>query len=85
MSDPRKNLDEQIRRSLADLETVRDEIRVNLHLAKMDAKDKWNALEPHIEDAKALAREATTAARKKLDDLARRARAVRDAIRASKK
>jgi hypothetical protein len=29
MSDPRTNLDEQIRRSLADLETMRDEIRAS--------------------------------------------------------
>ena len=84
MTDRQSDLETQVRKSLAELEAVRDEIRVNLHLAKMDAKDKWKELEPHLEGAKSLAREASHAARAKLDDLAQRARAVRDAIQTSK-
>jgi hypothetical protein len=85
MSEKGSKLDEEIRKGLSELETVRDEIRVNLHLAKMEAKDQWAKLEPHVDTAKQLAREATTTARDKLRDLAERARAVRDAIRSPKK
>jgi hypothetical protein len=38
-------------RRLAQLKTLRDEIRVKLHLAEMDAKDRWQELEPEIERA----------------------------------
>lgn len=78
------DLESQVRRTLAELEAVRDEIRVNLHLAKMDAKDKWKELEPRLDEAKALALDASKAAYAKLEDLAHRARAVRDAIRSTK-
>ena len=35
----------------AQLKTLRDEVRVKLHLAEMDAKDRWKELEPEIEHA----------------------------------
>ena len=40
---------EDIKRTLSELRTMADEIRVQLHLAGMDAKDKWNRdLEPKL-------------------------------------
>jgi hypothetical protein len=33
----------------AQLQTLRDEIRVKVHLAEMEAKDRWKRLEPEVE------------------------------------
>jgi hypothetical protein len=76
-------LKQHLRAVLADLEALRDEIRLDLHLASMDARDRWRELEPHLDQARVRAREVSKAAGEELADLARRARAVRDAIKAS--
>jgi hypothetical protein len=49
--------------ALSQLETLSDEIRVKMHLAGMDAKDAWRALEPRVAEARQHAREATTASK----------------------
>lgn len=36
---------------VAQLAALRDELRVKIHLAGMDAKDEWRKLEPAVEDA----------------------------------
>jgi hypothetical protein len=45
MSEPTKDDDVQ----LNSLTQLRDEIRVRLHLAQLDAKDKWQELESQLE------------------------------------
>ena len=37
------------KRALEDLKRVRDEIRLKVHLAGMEAKELWGALEPRLE------------------------------------
>lgn len=44
--DMRKQLDHD----LAELKKMRDEIRLKLHLAGMDAKERWKQLEPKVEE-----------------------------------
>ncbi len=44
---------------LAELQTLRDEIRVRVHLAGMDAKDSWSELEPRLSALEAQAKEAS--------------------------
>ena len=40
---------QQLQQGLSELSTVRDEIRVKMHLARMDAKVRWNEeLEPRF-------------------------------------
>ena len=34
---------------IADLTALRDEIKLKIHLAEMDAKDAWKKLEPRLE------------------------------------
>jgi len=36
---------------LKPMQRLRDEIRLKMHLASMDAKDEWNRLEPQIDHA----------------------------------
>jgi hypothetical protein len=39
----------EIRRALDEVKRLRDEVRVRIHLAGMDAKDAWHKLEPRID------------------------------------
>lgn len=39
----------EARKALDSLQALRDEIRLQIHLGAMDAKDRWRALEPRIE------------------------------------
>jgi ElaB/YqjD/DUF883 family membrane-anchored ribosome-binding protein len=59
-----------VKDTLAELETLRDEIRVRIHLAGMDAKTTWNELEPKIEHLEEQAKEATDHAAHALRDRA---------------
>lgn len=60
---------EQIDHALAELETLSDEIRVKLHLAGMDANDRWNkSLEPRLHEARIHAREAKEASKHAIQD-----------------
>jgi hypothetical protein len=46
----RDELKEELKENLRTLKTLADETRLQLHLASMDAKDKWRELEPQILD-----------------------------------
>ena len=57
------DLKNELKKSLTTLQTLRDEVRVKLHLANMDLKDQWNKLDPYIADVERKAGEATEASR----------------------
>ena len=57
MTKPSDAIRDLITTKLADLRTMRDEIKLKAHLAGMDAKQSWSELEPRLE---ALEREAAT-------------------------
>jgi len=44
-------------KDLTELARLRDEIRVKVHLAGLDAKSAWNALEPRLDELERDARE----------------------------
>jgi hypothetical protein len=41
------------------LERLRDEVRLDMHLARMDARDQWKKLEPQLVQAEKLAEHVT--------------------------
>ena len=51
MSEANIPLKNQLKKSLEQLETLRDEVRVRVHLAGMELKDEWTKLEPRLIDA----------------------------------
>ncbi len=51
MTETTKELKVELEKSLALLARLRDEVRVQVHLASMDAKKEWNELEPRIHSA----------------------------------
>ena len=57
----------------ADLQQLRDRIRLKIHLGAMDARDAWKRLEPKLDELEARAENATGKAahaiRRDLDEL----------------
>ncbi len=51
------------------LQTLRDEIRVRVHLASLEVKSAWDALDPQVAEAEALAKQAGHAAGEKVHAL----------------
>lgn len=75
MTDPKNTLES----GMQDLRTMRDEIRVKLHLAGQDARDAWeNRLEPQLES---LERKVKNAAAGAMDSLRGELDRARDAFR----
>ena len=68
MSDTANELKSELKKSLSHLQTLRDEVRVRLHLASMDLKDQWNKLEPHLADVEKKAVDASEASRTLIHD-----------------
>jgi len=68
MSDTANDLKNELKKGLSQLQTLRDEVRVRLHLANMDLKDQWNKLEPHLADVEKKAADATEASRNLIDE-----------------
>jgi hypothetical protein len=51
MSEVSDELKKELRKTLDSLKTMRDEIKVKLHLAGQEAKERWQKIEPEIEKA----------------------------------
>jgi hypothetical protein len=62
------NLKNELRKTLERLQTLRDEVRVRLHLGSLELEDQWRKLEPHHGDVEKKADELTEAARAAIHD-----------------
>ena len=71
-----------IEKSLNLLRTLRDEVRVQVHLAGMEAKERWGDLEPRIDTVLQSAHEATDSSR---DTVAEAVKLIRDFLGSLKK
>ena len=70
-----------MKKNLEQLQTLRDEIRLKIHLAKMDVKDTWNQIEAQLSDVEKAAEDTTNeAARTAVDGAIKRLQALRAAI-----
>lgn len=55
-----KQIREEVERGISRLETLRDEVRVRLHLASLDAKKEWDeTIEPRVLELEDAARSLT--------------------------
>lgn len=80
MSNITSELKSDLNKSLASLQTLRDEIRVRLHLAGMDAKDAWDKLEPKLLDAEKLAEDVSEASRNALREIVEKVKEFRSSL-----
>ena len=80
MNQTTTELKTEIERSLVAMQTLRDEVRVRLHLAGMEAKDEWKKLEPHLEEVERTAEAFTDATGRAIDDAVARLRRLREQL-----
>lgn len=74
------DLKHEVTQGLERLQTLRDEVRVRLHLAGMDVKDRWNELEPHLLDAETAAQQFSDASKAKLAQALERLESFRSSL-----
>ena len=81
MSHTTDDLKTELKKSLELLATLRDEVRVKVHLAGMEAKDQWSKLDTeltHVQEATSKA--ATEATRNALDETLKKLHKFRDSL-----
>jgi rubrerythrin len=67
--------------NLGKLKTLRDEIRVDLHLAGMEAKDKWKEMEPKFREAERLVEDVSDVSRRALEEMVEHFKQFRESLR----
>ena len=68
MSHVAADIKAEIDKTLNQMRTLRDEVRLKVHLAGMDAEDEWAKLEPQLQAAEQIAEDATEATKKAVTD-----------------
>jgi len=81
MGDAKAELKRELEKGVTRLQTLRDEVRVRLHLAGMDLKDQWKKLEPQLEEVEKKAEEASDEARAVLAEAMKKLEKLRASLR----
>jgi hypothetical protein len=80
MNPTTKELKAELDKSVEMLKTLRGEIRVKLHLAGMEAKDRWNKLQPTLDAAEQAAKDATDASRQAVEQAVKSLKELRQSF-----
>jgi len=75
------DLKSEMKKGVDLLKTLRDEVKVKLHLAGMDVKDQWAKLEPELSKVERAAEQATESSKKLMDDALNRLKSIRESLR----
>ena len=75
------DLKQELKKGTDLLRTLRDEIKLKVHLGGMDAKDQWAKLEPELSKVERAAEQATESSKKLMDDALKRLKSLRDSLR----
>jgi hypothetical protein len=81
MNDAKAELKKELEKGVTRLQTLRDEVRVRLHLAGMDLKEQWKKLEPHLEEVEKKAADVTDDARAMLGEAVKKLEKLRASLR----
>jgi uncharacterized protein with PIN domain len=85
MGGPEKpQLKQEVEKAVAQLRTMRDEIRLHLHLANLEAKEAWQKLEPSLGEIEQKMGQVTAETKTKAQDLLKRFGQLRDQLKQSK-
>jgi chromosome segregation ATPase len=76
----REQVKERLHGTLDELRTLRDEIRLDLHLGGMDLRDEWEKLEKRLPDERSVDK-VKAATREALDALVNELRAFKERLR----
>jgi len=75
--DPKQDFEKAVEQ----LRKIRDEIKVQAHLASMDAEDAWQKLEPSLAELEQKMGQVTEASRAKAQELLKRFAELRDRMK----
>ena len=82
MADPQKpQLKEEVDKAVAQLRTIRDEIRVQLNLAGKDMQEAWRKLEPSLGELEQKMGQVTDATKAKAQELLKRFTDMRERLK----
>jgi hypothetical protein len=69
----REDVKSEVNKGIERLGTLRDEVKLHLHLATLDAKQEWDEkLEPRINEVQSSAQQVSDASRESVSDLVKR-------------
>jgi CBS domain-containing protein len=74
------DLKRELKNSLALLQSLRDEVRVRLHLGSLDLRDQWKKFEPYLGEVEKKAEELTEASRAAVTDAVQRVESFRSSL-----
>jgi hypothetical protein len=80
MSQTTTDLKDELKKGLDHLQTLRDEVRVRLHLAGLEVKDEWNKLEPHLFEVEQAAKEVSEASHRAVSEAVARLKKLRESL-----
>lgn len=63
------------------LERLRDEVKLDMHLARMDAKDRWHEVEPRLFQAERLAEHLTEISFRAMGQIAAEVKRFQDELK----
>jgi chromosome segregation ATPase len=75
------DLKDEINEMISDLKQVRDELKVQLHLAKADVKDDWDEVEGNLEKLEAKAKNIGDAAKEASGDVGEAAKLLAQEVK----
>ena len=81
MTTTTQRLEDEMKQGLALLQTMRDEVRLQIHLAGLEARDEWNLLEPILADVERSAATMTEATHHALQQALTRLRKLHTNLR----
>jgi hypothetical protein len=80
MSQTTTDLKDELKKGLDHLQTLRDEVRVRLHLAGLEVKDEWNKLEPHLFEVEQAAKEVSESSHRAVSEAVARLKKLRESL-----
>jgi hypothetical protein len=80
MSDKISELKKELEKGISTLHTLRDEVRVRVHLAGMDLKEQWKKLEPQLDEVEKKAGEISEASRSFVADAVKKLEKLRSQL-----
>jgi hypothetical protein len=75
---------QELDKIVGQLRTIRDDIRVRLHLASAEAKDAWNNLEPTLGEIEQKMGQVTDETKAKAQELLKRFSELRERLKQAK-
>ena len=81
MGESNTELKTELKKNLATLQALRDEVRVKIHLAGMNLKDQWRKLEPRLDEVEKAAHDISETSRAAVVDALKRVEKLLESLR----